>query len=595
MATHDTLISLLDRAATVPDAGGDRRAGLRFVDRRERADFRSWRQLHEAAGRVAIRLGALGIETGDRVALVFPTEPDFIAAFFGILRAGAVPAPLYPPVRLGRLEEYHRRTAAMIDAAGCRLVLASGSVRRILGEAIALARPALGCLSLDMIGARDRVDQEPDTPPIRDDALALVQFSSGTTTEPKPVALSHRALLAQVHALDEHWRDPDRQPTGVSWLPLYHDMGLIGCVLTALELPSVMTLLPPEGFVARPALWLRALGRYRATISVAPNFAYALAAEKVRDRDMKGVDLSSWRHALCGAEPVSPAVLRRFRDRFAAWGFRAEALTPVYGLSEAALAVTFGRLKAPFHTRSVDRDVLAEGRAHPSDADDAIELVSAGRPLDGFEVRIVDAEGRSVPTDAVGRIMVRGPSLMDGYLGRPDLTARSLVDGWLDTGDLGLLDGEGRLFLTGRAKDVVLIRGRNHDPAPIEHAASQVAGARAGCAVAVSHRVEKDDTEGLLILLEHAKTASPSTIDSLAGRVADAVLGGTGLTTDRVEVLAPGTLPRTSSGKLRRQEALRLHSAGTLDPPASSGLLAIGGAMVRSARAYRRARREDRS
>ncbi len=586
MATLETLNALLDRAATNPDMG------LRFADRRERATFLSWQVLRMDAERVARGLQGLGIELGERVALIYPTEPDFFRAYFGVLLAGGVPVPLYPPVRLGRLEEYHERTAGMIIAAGCRLVLAGRRVRRILGETVMRSRLAFGCRDLSSLDAEASSIWSP--PALAGETLALVQFSSGTTTEPKPVALSHRALLAQVRALDDHWRDPSEQPTGVSWLPLYHDMGLIGCALTALELPSVMTLLPPEAFVVRPALWLRAIGHYRANISVAPNFAYALAAQKIRDEDMEGVDLSCWQHALCGAEPVSPSVLRQFQDRFARWGLRPEALTPVYGLSEAALAVTFGRLDQPFHTARFDRNALAEGHATRSLEDDnSSELVSAGRPLAGFETRIVDASGEPLPCAQIGRITVRGPSLMSGYLDRPDLTAQSMQGGWLDTGDLGFIDDVGRLFLTGRAKDIIIVRGRNHDPAPIEHAASGVAGARAGCAVAVSDPSPDMGSERLLILVELARDARAEDRKTLASRVTDAILRATGLAADHVEVLLPGTLPRTSSGKLRRREALRRFSDGTLNPPASSGLLTIGGAMLRSARAYRRAGRED--
>ncbi len=581
----DTLGTLLLRAADHPEAG------LRFVDRRERANFVSWQTFADQAHEVAASLHELGIAAGDRVALVYGTRPSFFRAFFGILLAGAVPVPLYPPVRLGRLGEYHQRTSLMLRAAGCRAVLAQANVRRLLGETVAAARPALGCHTLEALPTPGR-RADAIAPPTDASELALIQFSSGTTSDPKPVALSHRALLAQVRALDDSWRDPDNPPTGVSWLPLYHDMGLIGCILPALELPSVMTLLPPEAFVARPALWLRTLSRYRADISVAPNFAYALCLEKIRDEDLEGVDLAAWRLALCGAEPVSPAVLERFRERFARWGFPPEALTPVYGLSEASLAVTFGDLGKPFAATRWARGPLTQGRAEAAaPEDDAVTLASVGKPLPGFGIRILGPDGAPLPPQRVGRLSVRGPSLMDGYFERADATAAVLQDGWLDTGDLGFIDQHGELYLTGRAKDVLILRGRNHDPAEVEHAASAVPGVRAGCAVAVSTRDDRAATETLVVMVEHDRQARPEQIGSLSDHVAKAVLAATGLAIGTVVILAPGTLPRTSSGKLRRGDALNRYQGGTLTPPGAVNALTVGAAMVRSARAFRRATR----
>ncbi len=560
------------------------RGGLRFVARDERARFLPWSEVHDRARAVAGALQGLGIERGERVAIVFPTAPEFFDSFFGALLAGAVPVPLYPPVRLGRLAEYHRQTAAMIGAAGARLVLADGRVKRLLGETIAAARPALGCRRLDELpaGGYSRVE-------IGAADLGLVQFSSGTTVDPKPVALSHRALMAQATVIDGLW--PDRLgevPTGASWLPLYHDMGLIGCVLPAMELPSEMTLIGPEVFVSRPAIWLRTISRYRTAISPAPNFAYGLCAAKVRDEEIAGIDLSCWRVALNGAEAVAPPVLRAFIERFAPYGFRAEALTPVYGLSEAALAVTFSALDRPFSSRRFAREPLArEGRA--AEAADGVELVSVGRPLPGFALRVVDQGGEDLPAGRVGRLLVTGPSLMEGYLGRPEATAEVLSDGWLDTGDLGFLAG-GELYLTGRAKDLIVLRGRNYAPEAIEHALSGLPGARAGCAVAASWLPEGADGERLALFLEAARGASAARRVELAEAARRAVLASTGLAADEVLVLAPGTLPRTSSGKLRRGETLRRHLAGELAPPAPVTSLRLAGAVARSSLAYARLR-----
>ena len=413
-----------------------------------------------------------------------------------------------------------------------------------------------------------------------------MQFSSGTTVAPKPVALSPRAMLAQIQGLNGFWPDDDQtRHSGVSWLPLYHDMGLIGCVFPALERPGVLTLLGPEVFVARPSLWLRALSRSQATISVAPNFAYGLCVEKVRDDELEGVDLSHWRVALNGAEPVAPSVLRAFQERFARWGFRPEALTPVYGLSEATLAVTFSSLFEPFRATRFDRQQLAEGQAVAED--DGVELVSVGRPLPGTEIRVQGDDHESLDPGWVGEVWVRGPSLMTGYLGCPEATAKTLRDGWLATGDLGFVH-DGELFLTSRAKDVVILRGRNHAPAEIEQAVDGVEGIRTGCVVAVSHLPEGGSGEELLLFVETRQGTDAETLDALPAACREAVLAATQLKTDRVVVLDPGTLPRTSSGKLRRGEALRRFLAGELAPPDRVTPLHLAKVMVRSAVAYAR-------
>ena len=354
-----TINRLLEQAAASADGG------LRILDRKENSSWLPWSEIHERARSAAGRILASGVSPGQQVALVYPTCAGFFDAFFGTLLAGAVPVPLYPPVRLGRLDEYHERTAAMLRAADARLVLAEKRVRRLLGPAVESAQPPLGCRTLD-----DLAPAEPNSVPVGEGDLALVQFSSGTTVDPKPVALSHRAVVAQTVLLNGFWPDGNGVVhSGASWLPLYHDMGLIGCVFPALERGAVLTLIPPELFVARPAAWLRAISRYRATVSPAPNFAYGLCVDRIRDDDLEGVDLSSWQVALNGAEPVAPEVLRRFQQRFSAWGFRPEALTPVYGLSEASLAVTFSPIDRPFTSRRFDRDALA-GRLQAIDDPD---------------------------------------------------------------------------------------------------------------------------------------------------------------------------------------------------------------------------------
>jgi acyl-CoA synthetase (AMP-forming)/AMP-acid ligase II len=424
----------------------------------------------------------------------------------------------------------------MLEASGARLVLSDARISRLLGVAVAQARPPLG-LRATPHGTPLALAANPDD-------VLLIQFSSGATVDPKPVALTHGNVLANLAAIETIVPADDAQ-AGVSWLPLYHDMGLIGCLLMALYRPGPLTLIPPEAFLARPAIWLRAISRKRATISVAPNFAYGLCVRRARDRELDGVDLSSWQCALNGAEPVAPAVLRRFAERFSPHGFDPRALMPVYGLSEASLAVTF----------------TPRGRGPRTLRIGARELASVGAPLPGIDV---DVRG--------GRVFVRGPSVMQGYFGNPAATAAAVDGGWLDTGDLGF-EQDGELFVTGRAKEVIILRGQNHAPQEFEDALDGLAGVRPGCAAAVG--LPTAEGEQLVLLVE---TDGPADAETIRAQVTER----TGVRPDGIRLLAPGTLPRTSSGKLRRGEALRQLQHGQLRPPDRVTLVHVAKETARS-------------
>ncbi|MBK7948198.1 MAG: AMP-binding protein [Deltaproteobacteria bacterium] len=629
----ETLATRLEQAARGAGA-------ITFVDLRERETKLSHAELFDRASRAAAGLAARGVAPGDRVAIVAATSPEFFDGFFGAVLAGAVPVPLYPPVRLGRLDEYHERTAAMLHAARVRLVLADARTRRVLGRTIEKARPEKGCEDLGGLQAGRGLVR-----PLDPDALGFIQFSSGTTRAPKPVALTHRQILANVTAIGDtilaaypeqeairaepeairaeqegiraeragpHAEQAGFRHVAASWLPLYHDMGLVGGLFTSLFHGRDLALIPPEHFIARPALWLRAISRHRATISPAPNFAYAVCVERVRDADLEGVDLSSWRVAMNGAEPVTPFVLERFVERFAAYGLREEALTPVYGLSEATLAVTFSALRTRFAVHRFDaRALLEEGRAIPvahgergtnvrddarggresgveCDARGETAIASLGPALPGFAVEIRDEAGERVGDGVLGRVHVRGPSLMSGYDGLPEETARVLVDGWLDTGDVGFLQA-GELHLYGRAKDLIIVRGRNHAPQDIERALDDLPGVRPGCSAAVGALEDDGLGEALWVFVERARESDLHETE-IADTVRRRILEQSGLHATRVVVLAPGTLPRTSSGKIRRSESLALYRAGRLTPPERVSLARLAVEMARSLRAFARAR-----
>ncbi|MDP3232182.1 MAG: fatty acyl-AMP ligase [Myxococcales bacterium] len=558
---------------------------LTFIDAREAETRLDYGALYRHARQLAHALAERGVQPGDRVALVLPTGPDFVEAFFAVQFAGAVPVPLYPPVRLGRMEEYVKATARMLNVVGARMVLSDARVKLLLGQAIALASVSLGCPTVsELRGGRGELERQ-----AAPDSLGVIQFSSGSTVDPKAVALSHGALTAQCAALESLMRNPDiTQPVGVSWLPLYHDMGLIGCLLSGVYQAGPLALLPPEAFLVKPALWLRAISKHRATISPAPNFAYGLCLKRVRPVDLDGVDLSRWAYALNGAEPVSADTLTRFGRRFAPQGFRREALMPVYGMSEASLAVTFTSPRGEKRALSIDPVALASrGAVEPPDAHANTPprtLVSVGTPVPGAELEVRDAAGTALGERQQGRIFVRGPFVMAGYFNDAEATARALPGGWLDTGDLGFLDG-GELFICGRAKDVVIVRGRNHAPQEFEDALEAVEGVRLGCAVAVGFVPPEGGDEQLLLLVE---TSGEATAD-LKVRVEAAVLARTGVRSHTVMLLEPGTLPRTSSGKLRRGEALRRHQSAGLTPPRKVNALSMTREFARSALGYAKA------
>ncbi len=572
-----TVNAALRAAADQPESG------LIFVGPSEREAFLRWPELYARARRAAGVLRALGIRTGDRVGIVLPTSPAFMDAFFGTLLAGATPAPLSPPVRLGRLPVSHAATARMLRAIGARLVITARRIQRLLGQTIERARPELGCHTADELesehhGELDEADQ-----------VGLVQFSSGSTVDPKAVVLSHGQLMAQCAALLTLMPLRDDTPqVGVCWLPLYHDMGLIGCLLTAVCYGrSRLALIPPEQFLTRPGLWLRAISRHRAVVSPAPNFAYAMCLKRVKDEEMAGADLSSWRYALNGAEPVSLDVMRRFAERFSRWGLSPNALIPVYGLAEASLAVTFSSPDEQVRGVSLDPSALA---ATGEVARGSREVASLGTPVPGFEVEVRDGQGKPQWERRAGRIFVRGPSVMLGYYDDPEATARTLVDGWLDTGDLGFV-ADGELYVTGRAKDLVVIRGANHTCQEFEECLDGIAGIRAGCAVALGYVPEGGEGEELLILAERAPGQDPAGDPALIEQIRTAVIEHTAIRPHAVHLLKPRTLPRTSSGKLRRAEALRRFVAGELGLPAPANALALATAVVKSAMAFAWSRR----
>jgi len=514
---------------------------------------------------VAGGLRERGIAPGNTVALMLPTGLDFLKTFFGILLARAIPVPIYPPVRLDRLGEYGARQSAILADAGVRLLVTIPRARPVVG----LLRPAVKTLA-DVVTADDlaAAGTPLSGPDGCGDDPAFIQYTSGSTGQPKGVLLTHDNLLANIRAIVAGL---EMRPTdaGVSWLPLYHDMGLIGSWLTCLPQGLPLTLMSPTAFLARPERWLWAIHQRRATLSAAPNFAYELCARRIPDAALEGLDLSCWRVALNGAEPVSPGTIARFARRLSPCGFRPEAMMPVYGLAECSVALCFPPVgRGPKVDRVARGPFQTEARAEaapPGDAT-ALEFVSSGHELGGHEVRIVDDAGSPVAERSVGRLVFRGPSVTAGYYRKPEATAAiTLPGGWLDSGDLAYR-ADGEIHVCGRLKDLIIKGGRNLVPQEIEEAATAVDGIRRGCVVAFGVPNATLGTESLVVVAE-TRVDGDAAREQIAGAVTERVAEAVEVPPDQVILVPPGAVPKTSSGKVRRAATREQYLQGALGRP----------------------------
>jgi len=532
-------------------------------------------ELRQRSRRAAAALQALGLERGQGVGLMLPTALEYFAAFLGVQMAGGVPVPLYPPMRRSQIEDHLKRQTGILDNAQVRTLITFEEVKT-LARLVQARVPTLERVITPDALAGEADDLQP--PPVSGDDTAFLQYTSGSTGSPKGVILTHANLLANLRAMG---RVADLQPDDVlvSWLPLYHDMGLIGAWMGSLYFGIPLVLMSPLSFLSRPARWLWAIHRYRGTISAAPNFAYELCLKKIADDDLEGLDLSSWRIALNGAEPVSPRSVERFPDRFGAWGFREETLMPVYGLAESSLGVAFSPPERKPWIDTVDRKefqtrrravrVKADEPERGEEQERPLQFVSCGRPIPGHEVRFVGPDGEELEERQEGRLQFRGPSATSGYFRNPEDTARLFRGGWLDSGDLGYL-ADGEIFLTGRSKDVIIRAGRNIYPQEVEDAVGDLDGVRKGCVAVFATRDEASGTEKLVIVAETRLPDDPehrAERDELRRRVEGVTLDLVGTDPDAVVLAPPRTVPKTSSGKLRRSAARELYEKDQLHAP----------------------------
>jgi 1-acyl-sn-glycerol-3-phosphate acyltransferase len=551
----ETLVDVLDHYA----ASDGERPHILLTDEGTAGREITYGGLAEAARLVATGLLERGVSNQDRVAMMLPTCAEFFEVFFGSLYVGAAPVPIYPPARMSQLEDHVRRQAAILNNAEARVLVTVPEARQV-GRLLRGLVP-----SLEFVGTAEELKGVEAASPVvaRAGDMALLQYTSGSTGDPKGVVLTHRNLLANLRAIGEVL-EPGRRDTVVSWLPLYHDMGLIGAWLGALYFAVPLVLMSPLTFLARPEKWLWAIHHHRGTISAAPNFAFEICATKIEDEQIEGLDLSSLRVLMNGAEPVSASSLRKFIDRFGRYGLRADVIAPVYGMAENSLALAIPPRTRPPEVQRIRRAPFATaGKAVAADESEAgaLEVVSCGKPLPRHDVKIVDDAGREIGERQEGRILFRGPSATGGYFRNEVATACLIQNGWLDSGDRGYL-AAGEVYITGRTKDIIIRAGRNIYPHEVEEAIGEIEGVRKGCVAVFGAGLTETGTEKVVVVAEtRLAEAGQAEIRDAIERIGTELIDAR---PDEIVFVPPHAIPKTSSGKIRRAATCERYEKGLL-------------------------------
>ncbi len=522
----------------------------------------SYQSLYEGACRVATGLQQHGLQPGETVAIMLPTGRGYFFSFLGILLAGGIPVPIYPPARPSQIEDHLRRHVRILNNAQTTLLITipeAKLVAHLLKSHVSSLRQVIAVEELaETQGGRHGFGAA------KGSDIAFLQYTSGSTGSPKGVMLTHSNLLANLRAMGEAVKVTS-DDVFVSWLPLYHDMGLIGAWLGSLYFGFPLIVMSPLAFLARPQRWLWAIHNHRGTLSAAPNFAYELCLHKIDESDLEGLDLSSWRLAFNGAEPVSPGTLRRFSERFSPFGFQQQALAPVFGLAESSVGLAFpppGRV--PLIDRIQRQPLTTSGRAIPAgDAErQVLEFAACGQPLPGHPIRIVDADGRVLPERREGYLQFHGPSATCGYYRNPE-ESEHLFDGpWLNTGDLAYI-AEGDLYITSRVKDLIIRAGRNIYPYELEEAVGNIPGIRKGC-VAVFATLDRSTTTESVVVLAETRETTPERLEKLQDQINILASDLLGMRPDKVLLAPPHTVLKTSSGKIRRSACRELYEQGRM-------------------------------
>jgi fatty-acyl-CoA synthase len=523
--------------------------------------FCAFSELCEQAERRAASLHAKGLKKGDRLAIVVPDPDEFVLSFLGAVMGGIVPVPIYPQLSFKNVESYHDTVTHIANASGASMLLTTATTKPYVDPVQPRVSSLKSILTVDELGAEDhgKIDVA-----IEPDDLAFLQFTSGSTSRPKGVVVTHRNLAWNSESFMIHGLEKDSSfDKGVSWLPLFHDMGLIGFVIGPLFTNIPVVFMPTASFVRNPRIWLDKIHQHRGTITYAPNFAYALVTKRVKEKDLGDLDLSCLRRAGCGAEPIQAKTLHEFAEKLRPAKFDARAFLPSYGMAEATLAITFVPAFSGVRSDTVDKAGLEQAVATPAPSSEtAATLVNCGHAFPEHEIAIVDESGKRLADRQVGQIITRGPSVSKGYYQEPELTAESFKTDesgvtWLYTGDLGYMVA-GEVFICGRLKDMIIVRGRNFYPSDIEWIVSEMPGVRRGNVVAFS--AEIDGEEQLVVTAEGMSTEAAALTSAIAQRV----VADFALTPHEVVIVPQGTLPRTSSGKPQRRKTKQMYLDGTL-------------------------------
>ena len=523
----------------------------------------SYRALYEGALAYAARLTEAGLAPGQTVAIMLPTSKEYLFCFYGTLLAGGVPVPLYPPARLTTIEDHLTRHVGILKSAGATLMVTIPEAKALawlLRAQVESLRAVLmpGDFTAHLANAAKGFT------PVRGGAgqIGLLQYTSGSTGQPKGVVLTHANLLANVRAMGRAARAGSAD-VFVSWLPLYHDMGLIGGCFATMVLGFPVVLMSPLAFLSRPSQWLRAIHRHRGTISGGPNFAYELCLRRIPDHELEGLDLSSWRFAFNGAEPVSPETMAQFEERFGKHGFARNVMSPVYGLAEASVGLAFTPPGERWRVDVIDRQHFSvESEAIPAKAGDPapLKVVACGTVIPEHDLRVVDAADLELPDRHEGQLQFRGPSATSGYYRNPEATKTLFAGDWVNTGDRAYLF-QGRLYLTGREKDIIIRGGRNISPYELEEAVGDLAGVRRGCVAVFGATDAVGGTERVVVLAE-TRERDAARHQELKGKINDLAIGLIGAPVDDIVLAPPHTVPKTSSGKIRRVAAREYYERG---------------------------------
>jgi acyl carrier protein len=558
-----TLMEVLDwHAGNHPN-----RSHIRLYSDEHEGDVLTYQQLSDGATLLAAGLQYRGLQTGEPVVIMLPTGLDYFRAFFGVLLAGGIPVPIYPPARMSQIEDHLRRHQAIVANCGAVTLITMSEAKPLAQLLKSLVASLQNLVTVAELSAEPKPFYKPT---VTGHGTALLQYTSGSTGNPKGVILTHANLLANIRAMGEavQVRSTD---VFVSWLPLYHDMGLIGAWLTSLYFAMPLVLMSPVDFITRPQRWLWAIHRFRATLSASPNFGYELCLKRLPDEDLSKLDLSCWRGALNGAEPVSPSTAERFCRHFGQYGFRREAFMPVYGLAECSVGLAIPVLDREPVVDVIEREpFVLDGRAIPAGATDTgtLRFMACGRPLPGHEVRILDADGRELPDRREGRLQFRGPSTCGGYFRKPEETSRLFDGDWLNSGDLAYI-AEGDVYLTGRTKDLIIRAGRNIYPQELEEMVGDIAGIRKGSVVVFASNDPRSATERLVIVAETGATESEF-LEELRAAINSLTTDLLGTPPDDIVLTGPRTVLKTSSGKIRRAANRELYERGWFERPESA-------------------------